>query len=115
MSLARVLAQEPSVVLLDEATASLDVAAQHEVMELIAGIRSTQGVTILSAIHDLTAAAQFCDDLVLLSNGGIVATGTPSAVLTEEILGDVFEPTIRVIDVEGSLVVVSLRTEGNRR
>lgn len=113
VSLARVLAQQPSVVLLDEATASLDVAAQHEVMELIASIRSTQGITILSAIHDLTAAAQFCDDLVLLDDGSTVASGTPSAVLTEEILGNVFEPTIRVIDVEGSLVVVSLRTEGN--
>lgn len=112
VSLARVLAQEPSVVLLDEATASLDVAAQHEVMELIADIQATNNVTILSAIHDLTAAAQFCDDLVLLDYGETVASGPPTTVLTEEILGNVFEPTIRVIDVEGSLVVVSLRTEG---
>ena len=115
VSLARVLAQEPNVVLLDEATASLDVAAQHEVMELIATIRSRQGMTILSAIHDLTAAAQFCDDLVLLNKGETVAFGDPTTVLTEEILGEVFEPTIRVIDVDGSLVVVSLRTEGNRQ
>ena len=113
VSLARVLAQEPSVVLLDEATASLDVAAQHEVMELIAEIQATKGVTILSAIHDLTAASQFCDDLVLLDQGQTVATGPPSAVLTEDILATVFEPTIRVIEVEGNLVVVSLRTEGN--
>ena len=113
-SLARVLAQEPSVVLLDEATASLDIAAQFEVMELIAGIQKTKQVTILSAIHDLTAAAQFCDDLVLLSEGELVAAGPPRAVLTEKTLGSVFEPTIRVIDVEGSLVVVSLRTEGTR-
>lgn len=112
VSLARVLAQEPSVVLLDEATASLDVAAQHEVMELIAGIQAEKGITILSAIHDLTAAAQFCDELVLLDGGGTVAAGSPAGVLTEAILGTVFEPTIRVIDVEGSLVVVSLRTEG---
>lgn len=112
VSLARVLAQQPSVVLLDEATASLDVAAQHEVMELIAAIQVEKGVTILSAIHDLTAAAQFCDDLVLLDKGETVASGPPASVLTEEILGNVFEPTIRVIDVEGSLVVVSLRTEG---
>jgi iron complex transport system ATP-binding protein len=100
-------------VLLDEATASLDVAAQHEVMELIAEIQATKGVTILSAIHDLTAASQFCDDLVLLDQGQTVATGPPSAVLTEDILATVFEPTIRVIEVEGNLVVVSLRTEGN--
>jgi iron complex transport system ATP-binding protein len=112
VSLARVLAQEPSVVVLDEATASLDVAAQHEVMELIADIRSRKGITILSAIHDLTAASQFCDELVLLDGGRTVATGSPADVLTEQVLGAVFEPTIRVIDVEGSLVVVSLRTEG---
>ncbi len=115
VSLARVLAQQPSVVVLDEATASLDVAAQHEVMELIAQIRADKGITILSAIHDLTAAAQFCDDLVLLDGGATVAAGPPESVLTEEILGNVFEPTIRVIDVEGTLVVVSLRTEGHRR
>jgi iron complex transport system ATP-binding protein len=112
VSLARVLAQQPSVVLLDEATASLDVAAQHEVMELIADIQTSSGVTIFSAIHDLTAAAQFCDDLVLLHRGETMASGPPSSVLTEATLGRVFEPTIRVIDVEGSLVVVSLRTEG---
>ncbi len=112
-SLARVLAQEPRVVVLDEATASLDVAAQHEVLELIARIQEERGVTVLSAIHDLTAAAQFCDELTLIDEGDVVATGVPEGVLTESTLGDVFEPTIRVIEVEGSLVVVSLRTEGN--
>ncbi|MCB1246517.1 MAG: ABC transporter ATP-binding protein [Acidimicrobiia bacterium] len=112
ISLARVLAQEPEIVVLDEATASLDVAAQHEVLELIARIREEQGVTILSAIHDLTAAAQFCDRLALLDHGCVVATGTPNEVLTERVLRPVFEPTIRVIDVDGSLVVVSLRDQG---
>jgi iron complex transport system ATP-binding protein len=111
-SLARVLAQEPRVVVLDEATASLDVAAQHEVLELIAEIREQNGITILSAIHDLTASAQFCDRVTLLDRGAVAASGTPEEVLTEATLGAVFDPTIRVIDVEGSLVVVSLRTEG---
>lgn len=113
VSLARVLAQQAPVVVLDEATASLDVAAQHEVLELIAQIQHEQGVTIVSAIHDLTAAAQFCDELTLLDRGQVVAMGNPEEVLDEAILASVFEPTIRVIEIEGSRVVVSLRSQGS--
>ncbi len=110
-SLARVLAQRAPIVVLDEATASLDLAAQHDVLELIDRLRDDRGMTVISAIHDLTAAAQFCEHIVLIDGGRIVANGTPEEVLTEELLGEVFEPSIRVVDVEGSTVVVSLRTE----
>lgn len=113
VSLARVLAQEAPVVVLDEATASLDVAAQHEVLELIAQIQHEKGVTIVSAMHDLTAAAQFCDELTLLDHGRVVAVGTPEDVLDEPTLGSVFEPTIRVIEIEDTRVVVSLRRQGS--
>jgi iron complex transport system ATP-binding protein len=111
VSLARVLAQKAPIVVLDEATASLDVAAQHEVLELIDDLRESRGMTVISAIHDLTAAAQFCEKIVLLDEGYIIGAGTPSEVLTEQSLGEVFEPSIRVIDVDGSTVIVSLRTK----
>lgn len=111
MSLARVLAQRAPIVVLDEATASLDVAAQHEVLELIDELRRERGMTVISAIHDLTAAAQFCERVALIDEGRVVGVGVPDIVLTEELLGTVFEPSIRVIDVDGSTVIVSLRTE----
>lgn len=111
VSLARVLAQNAPVVVLDEATASLDVAAQHEVLELIDHLRGSRGMTVITAIHDLTAAAQFCEKVMLLDDGCNIGAGSASEVLTEERLGAVFEPSIRVIDVDGSTVIVSLRTE----
>lgn len=114
-SFARVLAQRAPIVVLDEATASLDVAAQHEVLELIDRLRRERGITVVSAIHDLTAAAQFCGRIALIDDGRIVSSGQPDAVLTEELLGSVFEPSIRVIDVDGSTVIVSLRTEETLR
>lgn len=110
-SFARVLAQRAPIVVLDEATASLDVAAQHEVLELIDRLRAERRITVISAIHDLTAAAQFCDRVALIDEGRVVGVGTPDEVLTERALGQVFEPSIRVFDVDGSTVIVSLRTE----
>lgn len=115
VSLARVLAQRAPIVVLDEATASLDVAAQHEALELIDRLRTERGITVVSAIHDLTAAAQFCGQIALLDVGNVVGFGLPEDVLTEELLGNVFEPSIRVIDVDGSTVIVSLRTEESHR
>jgi iron complex transport system ATP-binding protein len=110
-SFARVLAQRAPIVVLDEATASLDVAAQHEVLELIDRLRTERGITVVSAIHDLTAAAQFCDRVALIDGGRVAGVGEPAEVLTEQILGLVFEPSIRVIDVDGSTVIVSLRAK----
>jgi iron complex transport system ATP-binding protein len=115
VSLARVVAQMAPIVVLDEATASLDVAAQHEALELIDRLRTERGITVISAIHDLTAAAQFCGRIALIDDGRVVGFGPPDAVLTEQLLGDVFEPSIRVIDVDGSTVIVSLRTEETLR
>lgn len=78
---ARALAQEPSVLLLDEPTANLDIQHQLRVLglvqELVAG-----GLTAIAAIHDLSLAARYCHRLVLMSNGRVMANGTPWEVLT---------------------------------
>ncbi|MFD7834675.1 ABC transporter ATP-binding protein [Streptomyces sp. NPDC059761] len=85
--LARALAQRPYGLLLDEPTNHLDVKHQLDLMELLAGSEQT----VLVALHDLSLAARYCDRLLLLHHGRLIASGTPAAVLTAERLAEVFE------------------------
>jgi len=84
--IARALTQEPRLLVLDEPTNHLDIRFQLEVLELVRGL----GVTILVTLHDLNLAAAYCDRLYLLSEGRIVAAGTPDEVLTPALIGQVF-------------------------
>ncbi|WP_414943721.1 ABC transporter ATP-binding protein [Amycolatopsis sp. cmx-11-32] len=85
--LARALAQRPSALLLDEPTNHLDIRHQLELMDLVAGTEQT----VVIVLHDLTLAARYCDRLVLLRDGTIVADGPAGDVLTESSLREVFE------------------------
>lgn len=85
--IARALAQQPYGLLLDEPTNHLDVKHQLALMELLAGTEQT----VLVAMHDLTLAARYCDRLLLLHQGRLVAAGPPATVLTAERLAEVFE------------------------
>jgi iron complex transport system ATP-binding protein len=87
--LARALAQDAPTLLLDEPTASLDVNHQVRTLELVAELVE-EGRTAVAAIHDLNLAAHYCDELVLLANGGVLATGPPADVLTEANLRSAF-------------------------
>lgn len=87
--LARALAQQPTVLLLDEPTANLDLAHQVQVMVLVREMVD-RGLAAVAAIHDLELASRFCDRLVLVDGGSIVADGTPGEVLTPERLANVF-------------------------
>jgi iron complex transport system ATP-binding protein len=107
--LARALAQEAPVLLLDEPTASLDLGHSQQVLELIDELRR-QGLVVVSALHDLTSAARFCGRLVLLSDGRAVASGIPATVIDEETIGRHYGARVRVVEDEtGSLVVIPLR------
>jgi iron complex transport system ATP-binding protein len=83
--LARALAQRPSILLLDEPTAHLDVGQQQALLRLLRQVAG-QGVTVLVAIHDLNLAATLCDRLVLLAAGQVITQGTPTEVLVPTFL-----------------------------
>ncbi len=108
--LARALAQQSEIVLLDEPTSALDVGHQQQVLELIDELRVERGLTVITAIHDLTLAGQFAEVLVLLDRGQVVGEGTPRTVLTEERILRHYEATVRVVDHEvAGLTVIPVR------
>ena len=82
--LARALAQQPRVLLLDEPTAALDLGHAQQVLDLVDRLRRQDGLTVVSTLHDLTLAGQYADRLALLSDGRVVAEGAPAEVLTAD-------------------------------
>ncbi|MEX0984113.1 MAG: ABC transporter ATP-binding protein [Actinomycetota bacterium] len=110
----RALAQEPSVLLLDEPTTSLDVGRQLDVLELVEHVRRERGVTVVSALHDLSLAGQFAERLLLLHEGVAVASGDPGHVLTEEIVREFYGAEVRLVSVDGDDVLIPVRRQGRR-
>jgi iron complex transport system ATP-binding protein len=104
--LARALAQEAEVLLLDEPTAALDLARQQQVLELVDDLRRRDGLTVLAAMHDLTAVALYADAVHLLAGGRQAIAGPPADVLRADTLGRHLGASVRVLDHEGELIVV---------
>ncbi|MGE3960978.1 MAG: ABC transporter ATP-binding protein [Dehalococcoidia bacterium] len=94
--IARALAQEPKLLLLDEPTANLDADAQAQILELLRELAAA-GVAVLVVLHDLTFAAAYCDRLVLLAEGRVVAAGAPGDVLAPEYVAQVYGTHVRVL------------------
>lgn len=111
VSLARVLAQETPIVLLDEPTAALDLRHQEEIMAL-AGDLADQGRTVVAVVHDLSLAAAYADRVAIIDGGQLVALGSPGEVLTPELIESTYRIGVGVREVDGRLVVVP---EGRRR
>jgi iron complex transport system ATP-binding protein len=108
--LARAVAQDARLLLLDEPTSALDVGAQQQVLELVASLRADRGLTVLSAMHDLTHAGQYADRLVLMDAGRDVARGLPHEVLTEDLVARHYGAWVRIVsDDEAGIAVVPLR------
>ncbi|HEY5686617.1 MAG TPA: heme ABC transporter ATP-binding protein [Acidimicrobiia bacterium] len=95
--LARVIAQDTPLVLLDEPTAALDVAHQEHVLRLCESLAAS-GRAVALVQHDLNAAARYADRIVVVDGGRVRADGPPSDVLTGELLSDVYRQPMRVID-----------------
>jgi iron complex transport system ATP-binding protein len=110
--LARALAQESEIMLLDEPTAALDVGHQQQVLELIDELRQERGLTVVTALHDLTLAAQFGETLALLDRGKLVSEGPARSVLTEDMIRTHYEATVRVVEDEFTgLSVIPVRID----
>jgi iron complex transport system ATP-binding protein len=112
--LARALAQDAPLLLLDEPTTGLDLGHQIDVLELIDELRREDGLSVLSTMHDLTLAGRFADRFALLSQGLLVAEGTRSEVLDAETIAEHFGAGVRIIgdgEIGWAVVPVSQRRE----
>lgn len=89
-ALGKVMAQEPTILLLDEPTTYLDIRYQLQFMNMVAEWRNEAGITVISVLHDLNLASQFCDRLLVLKDGEIAGEGVPSELLTEDFIRHVF-------------------------
>jgi iron complex transport system ATP-binding protein len=109
--LARVLAQESSLLLLDEPTTGLDIGHAQALLDLIDRLRHEEGATVVSTLHDLTLSAQYASQLLLLDKGKVAATGTPAEVLTRTAIEHHYAATVEVLHTAtGDLVVAPART-----
>ena len=106
--LARALAQQTSVLLLDEPTTALDIGHQQQVLELVDRLRLSDQLTVVTTIHDLTLAGQYADSLVLISGGRVAAAGTPEEVLTRAVVEKHFDARVHVATGPGGRPVLSL-------
>ena len=94
--IARAICQEPDIILLDEPTASLDLAHQTRVMDLMEKLKAQKGVTVVMVSHDVNLAAMYSDQLLLLNNGQVVCQGSPDEVLTFKTLEEAYGCTLLV-------------------
>ena len=94
--IARALAQQPRLLVLDEPTSHLDIRAQLQVLALLTE-EARAGGTVLLALHDLNLALRFCDWLVVMHEGQVAAEGLPAEVLTESLLVRVYGVTARLV------------------
>lgn len=97
MLIARVLTQEPSILLLDEPTSHLDLKYQTDILGLVRRLAHQKGLAVIVSLHDLNLAAIYADRVALLSNGALAAIGTPAEVLTSERLTQVYGVPILVM------------------
>jgi iron complex transport system ATP-binding protein len=108
--IAMALAQDPDILLLDEPTTFLDVAHQLEVLDLLLQLNRERGTTVAMVLHDLNLAARYADNLVLMAHGGVIASGLPAEVITQQLVKTAFGLDARIVSdpVAGSPMVVPI-------
>lgn len=107
--IARALAQETNILLLDEPISNLDIKHQLEVMELIGEISKNYRITSIIVVHDLNIAARYSDKIVMMKDGRVVTHGTPETVLTKENIRDVYDVEVEIGKIKEKPYIVPLR------
>jgi iron complex transport system ATP-binding protein len=100
------------VLLLDEPTSALDLGRQQVALELVDRLRRESGLAVISAMHDLTLAAQYADRLVLLVAGRVVVEGSAAEVLKEDLINAHYAAHVHVVHQHGAVYVLPRRREG---
>ena len=103
--LARALAQQPKVLLLDEPTSSLDIQNQFQVLEIVREICKKDGITAIVVIHDLNLALRFCDRFVLMRQGRVYRSGGRE-ILDRQALMDVYKISAQPVDINGQTIIM---------
>jgi iron complex transport system ATP-binding protein len=111
--IARALAQEPKILLLDEPTAHLDINYQVETLELVRRLCIEDDLIVLIALHDLNVAVQYCNRLVILNGGVIYSQGTPEAVVNAKTIKDVYGVDVCVLPHPVNKLPATLVVRGN--
>lgn len=116
--IARALAQEPQLLLLDEPTSHLDITHQTAILDLISSLSREQGLAVVAVFHDLNLAAQYCHRLALLSGGRILAEGSPSEVITAENVSRAYGAEVEIVPHPRNnqpVALVTGNTNGTKR
>ena len=101
MMIARALAQQPSVMLLDEPTSHLDIRNQLKIYRMMQRLAHEWRMAVVCVSHDVNLAGRFADELALMREGRLVAAGPPKQIMCEEVLRKAYDVEIDLIDIEG--------------
>ena len=99
--IARAIAQEPDVLILDEPIAHLDLRFQYEVLHLCQKLQQEEGLTILSVLHEINLAAEFSDRLLLMNRGTLLAKGVPGEVIKPRTIKEAYGINIEIVEKNG--------------
>ncbi|WP_141502841.1 heme ABC transporter ATP-binding protein [Paenibacillus luteus] len=97
VALAKLMAQEPSIILLDEPTTYLDIGFQVQLLDTVRAWQQARDLTVIAVLHDLNLASLYCDELLVLHKGKVAAAGAPHDVLTSAIIEQVYETKTTII------------------
>jgi len=104
--IARTLAQQPDILLLDEPTTFLDPRHEVEIMELIRRLAREMRKTVIVTLHNLDMAVKYSDDMVFMKGGSVVASGPPGDILSESLLRNVYDIEMGIVNVAGQRLIV---------